>query len=191
VNALLEAGYLWDFTRVPLNAKQEEEVREKIAKGGNSWLPYDNGYKPTADEVNKWSHKGFGHDGGAQLVLVEARAKRLGVYGHCVHCKGRGETKLSKRVKKKHQSWKEYEPPKGSGYQLWETCTEGSPQSPVFGTAEELADWCTDNATIFASQKTSRNTWLEMFTGRKNIEVESTCVVTSEGYVGAYANERR
>jgi hypothetical protein len=33
------------------------------------------------------------------------------------------------------------EPPAGAGWQLWETVSEGSPASPVFGTAEELAGW--------------------------------------------------
>lgn len=29
----------------------------------------------------------------------------------------------------------------GEGWQLWETVTEGSPISPVFGSAESLAEW--------------------------------------------------
>lgn len=31
------------------------------------------------------------------------------------------------------------EPPEGEGWQVWETVSEGSPISPVFATAEELA----------------------------------------------------
>lgn len=34
-----------------------------------------------------------------------------------------------------------YDPPAGDGWQLWETTTEGSPISPVFPTAEDLATW--------------------------------------------------
>lgn len=56
-----------------------------------------------------------------------------------------------------------YEPPTGEGFQLWETTTEGSPQSPVFASVEELADWCEGNATTFASCKVSREQWLKMF----------------------------
>ncbi len=33
------------------------------------------------------------------------------------------------------------EPPEGEGWQLWETVSEGSPVSPVFESAEQLADW--------------------------------------------------
>jgi hypothetical protein len=37
--------------------------------------------------------------------------------------------------------FKEFEPPLGDGYQLWETVSEGSPISPVFQTLELLCDW--------------------------------------------------
>lgn len=54
-------------------------------------------------------------------------------------------------------------PPKGEGYQLWETTSEGSPVSPVFETMEELADWCENNATLFGTIKTTKEKWLRMF----------------------------
>lgn len=46
--------------------------------------------------------------------------------------------------------WDDYsfpktEPPVGDGWQLWETTSEGSPVTPVFATAEELARWCDDH----------------------------------------------
>lgn len=37
-----------------------------------------------------------------------------------------------------------HHPLPGDGWQLWETTTEGSPLSPVFETAEELAGWIAD-----------------------------------------------
>lgn len=37
-----------------------------------------------------------------------------------------------------------HHPPTGEGWQLWEDVTEGSPKSPVFATAEELAQWMAD-----------------------------------------------
>lgn len=54
------------------------------------------------------------------------------------------------------------DPPTGDGYQLWETTTEGSPISPVFGSAEELAAWCEQNASIFADIKASAAEWMDM-----------------------------
>lgn len=64
--------------------------------------------------------------------------------------------------------WKKYfkvDPPTGEGFQLWETTTEGAPVSPIFKTAEELADWCEDNATVFADIKASKEDWLKMIQG--------------------------
>jgi hypothetical protein len=46
------------------------------------------GHHPTAAEVNAWSHKSFGHDAINHWICYEARAKRLGVFGHCDHCDG-------------------------------------------------------------------------------------------------------
>jgi len=115
---------------------------------------------PTAEEVNAREHCGMGHDAINSWILTEVRAKRLGVFGKCPKCKGKGETKLPRKMKKRYKNWHAYEPPTGPGYQLWETCTEGSPVSPVFESAEELADWCADNATIFAREKTSRENQL-------------------------------
>lgn len=54
------------------------------------------------------------------------------------------------------------EPPKGEGYQLWETTSEGSPVSPVFKTLDELCEWCEDNATTFADFKASKEEWKKM-----------------------------
>jgi hypothetical protein len=55
-----------------------------------------------------------------------------------------------------------YDPPKGEGYQLWETTTEGSPVSPVFETLEALCEWCEDNATVFANIKVTKEEWMKM-----------------------------
>lgn len=57
------------------------------------------------------------------------------------------------------------EPPKGEGYQLWETTSKGSPVShvsPVFETLDELCEWCEENATTFEGFKTSKEEWKEM-----------------------------
>jgi len=58
---------------------------------------------------------------------------------------------------------KAVEPPTGEGYQLWETTTEGSPQSPVFKTLDELCEWCEENATTFAKFKATKEQWKKMF----------------------------
>ena len=54
-------------------------------------------------------------------------------------------------------------PPKGDGWQMWETTTEGSPISPVFSTPEELAHWLANNkASACGSQTASYESWLAM-----------------------------
>lgn len=60
-------------------------------------------------------------------------------------------------------SWTQPEPPAGDGWQLWETTSEGSPVSPVFATAGELAIWCETGATPFADLRWSRAQWMQSF----------------------------
>jgi len=43
------------------------------------------------------------------------------------------------------EAWERTEPPAGEGWQIWETVSEGSPITPVFATAGELAEWCVTN----------------------------------------------
>lgn len=185
VEALVAKGRLMDFTRVPINDEQAEVVKKKIADGGNSWLPYDNGRMPTAAEVNEWNEKGMGHDAINRWILIEARATRLGVFGLCENCEGEGIVWANDEAKATYESWEEYEPPEGEGYQLWETTSEGSPSSPVFQSAEELARWCVDGATIFGSNKAPYETWLKMFQ-EDSIE-DGSLLVATKGYFGPVA----
>lgn len=63
---------------------------------GDKWVA--SGYIPTADEVNALNEpgaKGFGHDAINRCILVETRAKRLGVYGRCSTCGGEGSVEIS------------------------------------------------------------------------------------------------
>lgn len=161
VQALIDADRLWDFTRVPRTPEQVEIVRQKIAAGGNSWLPESNGFVPTAEEVNAWNREHFGHDACNRWICVEARAKRLGIYGNCAYCED-GEIWATEEIRKLHDAWTDFDPPVGDGYQLWETTSEGSPVSPVFSSLEELCAWCETNATTFGTQTTTAANWQQM-----------------------------
>ncbi|MDQ5938848.1 MAG: hypothetical protein QG642_538 [Patescibacteria group bacterium] len=174
VNALVAAGRLTNFTHTYTT---------------EGWQPREDGHIPTADEVNAQERLGGlnDHDCINRHILIEARAKRLGVWGLCRRCHGHGEDKLPRKLKKAYKKWREYEPPTGSGYQLWETCSEGSPISPVFASAEELAVWCTDHATIFADEKTSYANWLKMFVGEESMETGSLFMINSN-FRGAVIN---
>ncbi len=97
--------------------------------------------------VNKWSSgRGLGHDAINQWICVEVRARRLGVYGKCRRCKGKGVVWKSKSGKYLADKFKEIKPPEGEGWQVWETVSEGSPVSPAFATGEELIDWLSSEA---------------------------------------------
>ena len=66
------------------------------------------------------------------------------------------------------------------GFQLYETTSEGTPVSPVFGTLEALAAWCEDGATVVASHRWSRQQWLAAFRGGST-GVESLLIADSAG----------
>ena len=163
IKALIEHDRLWDFTRIPITEEQIQIVKEKVARGENNWLPFNNGRIPTPEEVNKWNLKGFGHDAINQSICVKARAKHLGVQGLCEYCNGEGELQQSPKIKKLNEEWQSFEPPVGDGYQLWNTTTEGHPMSPVFDSLEKLCEYLENNKiSIFGSDTASKESWFEM-----------------------------
>jgi hypothetical protein len=161
VDALVAAERLWDFTRKPRTEEQRLVVEAKVAAGGNSWLPESNGYTPTASEVNEWSLRGIGHDAINANVCIRARCEREGVPLLCATCDGHGHI-MSAEDRKLRDEWEQTEPPAGDGYQLWETNTEGSPQSPVFATLDELCAWCEVHANTFAGNRATAANWKKM-----------------------------
>ena len=94
----------------------------------------------------------------------------------CEHCKACARIKGVPFTEFGCPDWDEYlkepiaklkellEPPKGEGYQLWETTSEGSPVSPVFATLDELCEWCEPNATVFGSLQQSKEQWKQLLT---------------------------
>lgn len=148
IQALIDDGRLMDFTH--------DWTPEK------KWVKKDPPYIPTPDQVNAWSGQGMGHDAINCNTLIKHRAKKAGVNPQCENCKGHGYTWPSREVEKKHDKWKESEPPKGKGFQLWTTTNEGAPISPVFKTLDALCAWAEKNATTFADDRASAATWKKM-----------------------------
>lgn len=149
VKALVEGNRLHDFTHTWIP--------------GTGWVKNDPVTIPTPEQVNEWNQKGFGHDAINKWICVEARAKHLGVYGKCKYCKGEGELWQSKEVKKLHDKWKEFEPPKGKGFQLWSTTTEGHPMTPVFKTLDELCAYCeVEKISTFGYNTATKEEWKNM-----------------------------
>lgn len=107
--------------------------------------------------------RSFGHDGIDRWTATKAIIRAAGLpeeWGVCPICNGHA---IHPNDLEAAEAWEATEPPEGDGWQLWETTSEGSPISPVFATAEELADWCADNATWFASLRWSAAEWLASF----------------------------
>lgn len=127
VDALVAAGRLYEFTHVVVP--------------GEGWKPKDQPVRPTAAEVNEWSLRGMGHDGINQHVVLRARCERENVPLHCPTCDGHATVEKYPGQRAEAEAWKPADPPKGDGWQLWETVSEGSPVSPVFATADDLAAW--------------------------------------------------
>jgi len=61
-------------------------------------------------------------------------------WGWCKKCDGSGMDPACKEAYDKWES-EDHAPPKGPGYQLWETVSEGSPVSPVFATLDEFVNY--------------------------------------------------
>lgn len=167
VDALVEAGRLWDFTRVPINDEQREVVRQKIANGENSWLPFDNEYRPTAQEVNEWSLKGMGHDSLNCSVVIQARLAKEGKSHLCSNCDGTGENWQSEKAKELYENWEKYDPQTGEGFQLWSTTSEGNPMTPVFGSLEDLCTYCeSEKVSVFGSNTATKEEWMKMLSNK-------------------------
>jgi hypothetical protein len=130
VDALVAAGRLYDFTHT--------WSRE------NGWQPKEPPVMPTAEQVNEWSLRDMGHDSINASVVIRARCEREGIDDTCPTCKGHASLEKYEGQRAEAESWEPIDPPKGDGWQLWETVTEGSPVSPVFATADELASWMSD-----------------------------------------------
>ena len=82
---------------------------------------------------------------------------------NCLACKGES---IDPAVQGVYDAWKRSEPPEGTGWQMWENTSEGSPISPVFKTPEALARWLTDSeASAFGKQTASYDAWLSMIVG--------------------------
>lgn len=163
VNALIKEDRLWDFTRVPLNDEQREIVKKKIADGENSWLPFNNGYIPTAKEVNEWNLKGMGHDSLNCSYVIQARLEKEGKSHLCSKCNGTGEYWQSEKAKELYENWEKYEPPTGDGFQLWSTTSEGEPMTPVFKSLEELCEYCEkEKVSVFGKNTASKEEWMKM-----------------------------
>lgn len=104
------------------------------------------------------------------LKLLEV----TGVDVACPDCEGEGSTEKYPGQRAEAEAWTRTEPPEGDGWQLWETVSEGSPVSPVFAYADELAGWMSDPARgedrvpVDVAANFIRQGWAPTFIGDEN-----------------------
>lgn len=135
----------------------DDRIAQQRGRPIHPWLeqiPLHPGTRPSADIAElgtglagRESRPPFGHDAIDRWHATAAIIKAAGLpedWGHCPACKGDGQVGTAEQ-RAAHEDWTSTEPPTGEGWQLWETVSEGSPISPVFETAEELAQWMTEN----------------------------------------------
>ena len=130
VAALMEDDRLREFTHV----WQIEE------SGSQGWKEPAEPWVLNAAEVNRANLFGMGHDSLNQSICIAARCEREGVEVYCATCEGSSTLEAYDGQRALMEAWEATEPPTGESWQLWETVSEGSPVTPVFDTAEELAE---------------------------------------------------
>jgi hypothetical protein len=131
---------------------------------GREFAEFADGLGIEAGFMGRNPHRAYG-------ALVKA-AGLPEKWGWCPTCEGHGSVESYPCQRDEAEAWEPAEPPTGEGWQLWETTSEGSPTSPVFATAEALAEWCVDGATIFGSHRGGRDQWLAIITGEDFAHVE-------------------
>lgn len=95
----------------------------------------------------------------AERNIIKAAGLDEKTWGICPTCKGDA---IDPKVKEAYEAWKPTDPPEGPGFQLWENTSEGSPQTPVFATIEELCEYASKHCTTFADNKVSAEQWRKM-----------------------------
>jgi hypothetical protein len=106
--------------------------------------PGPNFHEITTGLAGRSPRSPFGHDSSDAWAATKKILETAGLpedWGTCKHCEGHG---IDPEVKEAYDAWEDYDPPEGEGWQLWETVSEGSPITPVFATAEELAQCIAD-----------------------------------------------
>lgn len=117
---------------------------------GSRWVKRDPEPEITAEMLNEEAIRGGLIGDAVQAYdLIVARCTAEGVSDTCATCGAHGSLERYPGQRDEAEAWERTEPPAGEGWQLWETVSEGSPISPVFASAEELAQWMTTPASAW------------------------------------------
>lgn len=112
------------------------------------------------------------------------RGAGLEDWGGCTTCDGEGTLERYPGQRAEAEAWEGTNPPTGEGWQMWETVSEGSPVSPVFATAEDLAQWLTTSAGGQVSGPSRRPMTIEQAHGFVGAGWAPSMIVTAGGIHG-------
>lgn len=108
----------------------------------------------------------FGRETYRMTTALREAAGLPDEWGCCPDCGGQGETETYPGQRAEADAWERTDPPEGDGWQLWSTTTEGHPMTPVFATAEALAEHCaTAGVSWFGHDGAPYEQWLRSFVG--------------------------
>lgn len=129
-----------------------EWKRHETGPGGG-WVPIEGAPELTAELVNNLQVRNSWRNGVGVYATVIQRCEREGIRFDCPTCEGHASLERYEGQRAEAEQWEREDPPKGEGWQLWETVSEGSPISPVFPDAEGLARWMTTPAVCWGAVK--------------------------------------
>ena len=144
--------------RLLAKAKRLDEVH--IFRRGK-WIKPKSASQITPDDINRFIGMYKGSISGFEWAGTKRRLRKMGAKHACGACKGKGHVYHDIAKKKAYDRWKRTEPPKGPGFQLWETVTDGSPISPVFESGLELATWAEEHPKD-CNESHTLQVWLKM-----------------------------
>lgn len=149
-----------------------------------NWIENNPLVRPTAEELQSSMMNHFSNSR-IEYHLIEGICEREGVRYLCDDCEGDIELWPSAEDRKLYDEWHRPSPPSGDGYQLWSTVTEGTPNSPVFATPEELADFLAGPESPErkgVNSDVSRDEWLTFILNEMHSVGSAT--TSSGGFVG-------
>jgi hypothetical protein len=149
-----------------------------------NWIENNPPVRPTAEELQLSMLDVFSNSR-IEYHLIEGICEREGVLYLCQICEGDIELWPSEEDRKLYDEWQCQRPPAGEGYQLWSTVTEGTPNSPVFATPEELADFLAGPESPERkgiNSEITRDEWLTFIQGEMHSVGSAT--TSAAGFVG-------
>lgn len=103
VEELVKHGRLTDF--VGFNLRYDKKDKKWYKWDGDKNIEINKPKIPLAEDINNANKKWSLHDAINRWILIETRAKRLGVWGYCDKCNGSGRNYITDEARLALQLW--------------------------------------------------------------------------------------